>query len=186
MDLLKELLTLKEAAHNEGDFVVALMDKNDKFKGYYVADDENPTKSIKNALKYSTMKKAKNDAKINNDQWDLKIGDYFVAQPTEAKAVTESFSNRQLWSSEEFETEFNALEKLLNKAHSKLESHDWVSYMQVTDENFTHPKNSNADDDTDGDHEAASYETQSEAVSAKVKAAVEALEELYNHLTEAA
>lgn len=52
----------------------------DKEHGWYVSDDTNVSKSHKKAAKYSSMSKAKADAKTNNSQWDLKDGQSFTAK----------------------------------------------------------------------------------------------------------
>lgn len=60
------------------EYVLCLM-KGDKCKGYYVADGEPATRSLKRARTYTSMAVAKKDAKVSNDKWDLKDGEKFVA-----------------------------------------------------------------------------------------------------------
>jgi hypothetical protein len=192
MNLLKELLPLTEGKTPDETYVVALVNRNGAIKGYFAADDQDLVQDINKAIKYNAFKKAESNAKINNDQWDMKsqfskfvpkkvmisykivesvkVATYSLDEEiTVEESINESFGHSDdLWDSSEFESEFNKLEKLLGQAQAKLDSHAWIEYMKVTDSNYSTEANE-----------------MSKGVKEKLDEAIEALEALYDHLVEA-
>lgn len=160
--LLKELNQINEAA--TGSFVLELQ-KAGKCIGYYVSDDRRPVKSIDKALKFKSMAEAKREAKICNDQWDLEAGQKFVAVSAEQQ-ITES---KQYEESSDFDADFDKVEQHLKDAKAIVKSTAWQKHMKDTDNNF----------------DTSCVEMSRRAMD-KLQLAIEAFDNFYEHIQEAA
>lgn len=125
------------------EYVLCLM-KGEKCKGYYVADDQPHTRSLKKAHTYTSMAAAKKDAKVCNDQWDLEDGEKFVAckkedcmkEAAEFESMASLLEGKNYADSSEFTEEFYGISNKILDIKRVVKSQRWMDWMRVTDHNY--------------------------------------------------
>lgn len=124
----------------EGDmkYVLCLM-KGDKCTGFYVGDDQPVAKSVDKAHVYTSKAAAAKDAKLCNDQWDLKDGESFVVRPKFDEALETLgalLEGKDYADSAEFTEEFYGMVQKVNDIKRIVKAPRFMNWMKVTDHNF--------------------------------------------------
>ena len=168
MALLKELTALTFSVNESaGEFVLALMDTGtNAVVGYYVSDDEDVTKNKNKAYKYKSKKEAEAEAKLCNNQWDLDGQQFKVVELTEGAIAEEE--KHEYDGSNEYDDDQNNILHFLDQALKIARSPAFKKHMRDTDANYS-----------------TSATQMARTAEQKLNDAMQAYEDLYEHMMEA-